>query len=584
MINKELSKIFNNMAVYLEMDEIPFKPQAYEKAAIAIEAMGESAAKIYGKGGLKALEEISGVGKGIAEKIAEYIKTGKIKEYELLKKKMPVNLEELGVVEGIGPKKIKILYKKLGVKNIDDLEEAAKKHKIAPLFGFGEKAEKNILEGIKFVRRGHGRFLLGEILPIARDIYAKLKEVRGVEKVDYAGSIRRMKETIGDIDFLVISKDPEKVVNFFVKLPGVAKVWGRGKTKASARMKEGFDMDIRIIPPKSYGAALQYFTGSKEHNIALRKIAIDKGLKLNEYGLFKGAKMIAGKTEEEIYKKLGMDWIPPEIRENTGEIEAAIGKKPPELIELKDIKGDLHTHSNWNGGENSIEEIVETAIKIGYEYIGISDHAKFLKIENGLDEKQLRKRNKEIDRLNLKWNKFGISASKTQNSKLKILKGCEANIMADGSVDIDNKTLAEMDFVIAGIHSQFKMTKEKMTERIIKAMENKNIDILSHPTGRIIGKRDEYQIDFNKILKAAKKTKTILEINAHPARLDLKDIYIKKVKEAGVKMIVNSDANHIRELKLMEYGVAQARRGWAEKKDIINCWEVEKLLNALKKD
>jgi len=582
MINRELSKIFNNMAVYLEMDEIPFKPQAYEKAAITIEAMGENAAKIYEKGGLKALEEIPGVGKGIAEKIAEYIKTGKIKEYELLKKKMPVNLEELGVVEGIGPKKIKILYKKLGVKNIDDLEEAAKKHKIVPLFGFGEKAEKNILEGIKFVRRGHGRFLLGEILPIARDIYAKLKEVRGVEKVDYAGSIRRMKETIGDIDFLVISNDPEKVVNFFVKLPGVAKVWGRGKTKASARMKEGFDMDIRIIPPKSYGAALQYFTGSKEHNIALRKIAIDKGLKLSEYGLFHGAKMTAGKTEEEVYKKLGMDWIPPEIREDNGEIEAAIGKKLPELIGLKDIKGDLHMHSNWNGGENSIEEIAETAIKIGYEYIGISDHTKFLKIENGLDEKQLRKRNKEIDKLNSKWNKFGISASKTQNSKLKILKGCEANIMADGSVDIDNKTLAEMDFVIAGVHSHFKMSKEKMTERIIKAMENKNIDILSHPTGRIIGRRDEYQIDFNKILKAAKKTKTILEINAHPARLDLKDIYIKKAKEAGVKMIVNSDAHHIRELKLMEYGVAQARRGWAEKKDIINCWEVEKMLKMLK--
>jgi len=584
MINKELSKIFNNMAVYLEMDEIPFKPQAYEKAAIAIEAMGESAAKIYGKGGLKALEEISGVGKGIAEKIAEYIKTGKIKEYELLKKKMPVNLEELGVVEGIGPKKIKILYKKLGVKNIDDLEEAAKKHKIAPLFGFGEKAEKNILEGIKFVRRWHGRFLLGEILPIARDIYAKLKEVRGVEKVDYAGSIRRMKETIGDIDFLVISKDPEKVVNFFVKLPGVAKVWGRGKTKASARMKEGFDMDIRIIPPKSYGAALQYFTGSKEHNIALRKIAIDKGLKLNEYGLFKGSKMIITKAEKDIYKKLGMDWIPPEIREDNGEIEAAIGKKLPELIGLDDIKGDLHVHSDWNGGENSIEEIAETAIKIGYEYIGISDHTKFLKIENGLDEKQLRKRNKEIEKLNSKWNKFGIGASKTQNPKLKILKGCEANIMADGLVDIDDKTLAEMDFVIAGVHSHFKMSKEKMTERIIKAMENENIDIISHQTGRIIGRRDEYQIDFDKILKAAKKTKTILEINAHPARLDLKDIYIKKAKEAGVKMIINSDAHHINELKLMEYGVAQARRGWAEKEDIINCWGIEKLLNALKKD
>ncbi len=580
MVNRELAKIFNSMAVYLEMDEIPFKPQAYEKAALAIEAMEENTAKVFKKGGLKALEEIPGVGKGIAEKIAEYLKTGKIGEYETLKKKMPVDLDELIRVEGIGPKKIKVLYKKLGIKNIDDLEKAAKENKIAPLFGFGKKTEKNILEGIEFVRRGHGRFLLGKILPIAEEIKKMIANFKNVEKVDYCGSIRRMKEAVGDVDFLVVSKKPERVMDFFVKLPGVEKVWGKGKTKASVRMKNGFDMDIRVIPPKSYGAALQYFTGSKEHNIALRKIAIDKGFKLSEYGLFRGSKMIAARTEKEIYEKLGIIWIPPEIRENSGEIEAALRQAQgklgglPKLIELEDIKGDLHVHSDWNGGANSLEEIAEAAIGAGYEYIGISDHTKFLKIENGLDERQLRERNKEIDKINLRF--------RNKDLGFKVLKGCETNIMEDGSADIDDKTLAEMDFVIAGIHSQFKMSKEKMTQRIIRAMEDKNIDILAHPTGRIIGKRDEYQIDFDKILKTAKKTKTILEINAHPARLDLKDLYIKKAKEAGIKMIIDSDAHHISELSLMRYGVGQARRGWAEKENIVNCWKLEKLQSFLK--
>ena len=578
MNNRELAKIFSNMAIYLEMDEVAFKPQAYEKAAITLDALSEDVAAIYKKEGMKGLEELPGVGKGIAEKIVEYLKTKRIKEYEIMKKKMPVNLEELVGVEGIGPKKVKILYKKLGIKNLKDLQKAAQEHKIAHLRGFGEKTEQNILEGIEFVQRSHGSFLLGEIMPAIKDTYERLKKLPEVEKIDYCGSIRRMKETIGDADFLVISKKPAKVMNAFVKLPGVAKVWGKGTTKASVRMKDGFDMDIRVVAPSQYGAALQYFTGSKEHNIALRKIAIDKGYKLSEYGLFKGAKMIAGKTEEEIYKKLGLELIPPELRENTGEIEAALRQAQgrlsglPELIELKDVKGDLHVHSDWNGGDNSIEELAEAAIGEGYEYVGIADHTKFLRIERGLDEKQLGKRNKEIDKLNKKFSR----------KKFRILKGCEANIMADGSLDIKDESLAKLDFVIAGAHSQFKMPKDKMTRRIIKAMSNPHVDIISHPTGRILKHRDEYQIDFEAILKAAKKTKTILEINANPHRLDLNDINIKKAKETGVKMVINTDAHNKGHFHLMEFGVAQARRGWAEKKDIINCWGVEKMLRTLK--
>jgi DNA polymerase (family 10) len=601
MKNKEVAKILYDIARYLEVENVPFKPHAYEKAAIVVESLEEDIGQIYRKGGTRALEEISGVGKGIAERIEEYLKTGKIKDYERMKKKLPINLDEILAVEGTGPKKAKILYEKLRIKNLKDLEAAAKAHKIAPLFGFGAKTEKNILEGIEFLKRSKGRFLLGEILPKAEEIYKGLKSLPWVEKIDMAGSVRRRKETIGDLDFLVISKSPSKVMDFFVSLPGVVKVWGKGATKASVRMEEGFDsarkgfsngidMDIRVLPPKQYGAALQYFTGSKEHNIALRKIAIEKGYKLSEYGLFSAKsglasegrelRMIAGKTEEEIYQKLGMAWVPPEIREDRGEIDAALrqfqGKFPglPELIELKSIRGDLHTHSDWDGGVNSIKELAETAMAMGYEYIGIADHTKFLKIEHGLDEKQLEQRNKDVDRIN---KKFQVSSFKFQ-----VLKGCEANIMADGSIDISDNALADLDYVIAGVHSQMKMSREQMTQRVIRAMKNPHIDIISHPTGRILKRRDEFEIDFEKILKVAKETGTILEINAHPERLDLNDINIKRAKEAGVKMIINTDAHQKDQLRFMEYGVYQARRGWAEKEDIINCWPAEKMLKMLK--
>ncbi len=574
MKNQELAKIFYEIANYLAMDDIPFKPYAYERAALTLETLEGNVEEIYEKGGEKGLEAFPGIGKNIAAHIAEYLKTGKIKYYEDLKKRTPINFQELSAVEGLGPKRVKILYQKLGVRNLKELERAAKSHKIALLFGFGDKTEKNILEGIKFLKRSKGRFLLSEILPKAKEVCERLKNLKGVERVDYCGSLRRMKETIGDVDFLVISKNPEKVMDFFVSLPSVVKIWGKGATKASVRTREGFDMDIRVVPKKSYGAALQYFTGSKEHNIVTRTIAMGKGLKLSEYGLFRGSKMIASESEEDIYKILGMSWIPPEMRENQGEIEAALAGKIPEIIRYGDVKGDLHVHSNWDGGVNSIGEMAEAAIKIGYEYLGIADHTKFLRIEHGLNEKELERRNKEIDKLNSKF--------KSQNSKFRILKGAEANILKDGSIDIKNEALKKLDYVIAGIHSNFKMPKDQMTQRLIRAMENPNVDIISHPTGRILKKRDEYQIDFDKILKAAKATGTILEINAWPERLDLNDQNIQRAKRAGIKMVINTDSHQKSQLPLMEFGIAQARRGWAEKKEVINCHPLEKMLSFLK--
>ncbi len=574
MKNREIAKILYQISHFLEMEGTAFKPYAYEKAALSLESLKEPVERIYKKGGLKALEKIPGIGESIAEKIEEYLKTGRIRYLVELKKKAPIRIEELIRVEGLGPKKVKVLYQKLGIKNLEDLEKAAKAHKIAPLFGFGPKTEKNILEGIAFLKRSKGRFLLGEILPQVKEVCQSLKKLKEVERIDYCGSIRRMKETIGDADFLIISKNPKRVMDFFVGLPGVIKVWSKGRTKASIRTKAGFDIDLRVVPRESYGSALQYFTGSKEHNIITRKIAISKGLKLSEYGLFKGRRRIAGRSEKEIYRALGMEWMPPELRENKGEIEAALKGKLPKVIDYDSIKGDLHCHSDWDGGANSIEEMAERALEMGYQYIGITDHTKFLRIEKGLDEKKLAEQRKEIDKLNLKFQKLGL--------KFKILQGCEANIMPDGSLDIKDQALKKLDFVIAGVHSSFKMNKEKMTQRIIRAMKNPNINIISHPTGRLLQKRDQYPIDFGRILRSAKETGTILEINSWPGRLDLNDYKIRQAKEAGVKMVINTDSHHKDQMRYIELGIAQARRGWAEKKDIINCRPLKELLKFFK--
>ncbi len=581
MKNQEIARIFYEIADYLEMEEVAFKPYAYKKAAVVLETLEENVKDIYKKGGIKSLEEIPGVGKSIAEKIEEYLKTGRIKYYQEFKKKLPLNLEEITSVEGMGPKKAKKFYQELGVRNLKDLSRAARAHKIASLFGFGEKTEKNILEGIAFLKKSKGRFLLGEILPQVKEIFKKLKKLKEVEQISVAGSVRRMKETVGDVDILVTTKSPEKVMGFFVSLPGITKVWMKGPTKSSVRMEKGFDLDLRVVKKKSYGSALQYFTGSKEHNIVTRRIAIEKGLKLSEYGLFKGKKMVAGWQEKGIYKALGLSWIEPELRENQGEIEAAIRQTQgesnglPKIIGYQDIRGDLHCHSNWSGGANTIKEMVRAAQEMGYEYIGIADHTKFLRIERGLDEKMLDLQRKEIDKLN---SRFQIL-----NSRFSILQGCEANILNDGSIDIKDEALAKLDYVIAGVHSSFKMEKSAMTERIIRAMKNPNVDILSHPTGRILKRRDEYQIDFDKILRAAREYNVVLEINSEPKRLDLNDQNIRRAKEAGVKMVINTDSHQKDQLRFIEFGISQARRGWAEKEDIINVQPIDKLMEFFKK-
>ncbi|KPJ71707.1 DNA polymerase III [Parcubacteria bacterium DG_74_3] len=574
MKNKELAHIFYEIADYLEMEEVAFKPFAYQRAAITLEALEEDVEEIYKKGGIEALEKIPGVGKSIAVKIEEYLKTGKIQYYEKFKKQLPINLEEIIAVEGMGPKRAKVLYQKLGIRNLKDLEKAAKAHEIASLFGFGEKTEKNILEGIAFLKRSKGRFLLGEILPKAREIEERLKSSKEVEQISLAGSIRRRKETIGDIDILAVTKKPQKVMDIFTSFPGIIKIWGKGTTKSSIRLKEGFDVDLRVVAKKSYGSALQYFTGSKEHNIITRKIAIEKGLKLNEYGVFKGRKMIAGWSETGVYKAIDLPWIPPEIREDQGEIEAALEGKLPEIIDYNDLRGDLHCHSKWDGGENSILEMAQKAQEIGYEYLGISDHTKFLRIEQGLNEAQLAQQKKEINKLNESFQKEGL--------RFRLLQGAETNILKDGSIDIKDSALKKLDYAIAGVHSSFKIPQKQMTERIIKAMKNPNIDIISHPTGRLLKRRDEYQIDFEKILRVAREFGVILEINSWPERLDLNDQKIRMAKEAGVKMIINTDAHQKDQLRFIELGIAQARRGWAEKEDVINTQPLKGLLNFFK--
>ena len=574
MKNQKLAQIFYEIAKFLKMQEVAFKPYAYQKAAITLESLEKDIEEIYEEGGIKALEEISGIGKSIAQKIEEFLKTGNIKYYQQLKKKIPVDIDELTAIEGIGPRTVKTLYQELGIRNLKDLEKKAKEHKIAPLFDFGGKTEKNILEGIAFLKRSKGRFLLGEILPVAKKIEEKLKELKEVKQISVAGSVRRRKETIGDVDFLITAQDPQKVMDFFISLPGIIKVWGKGKTKSSVRMEQGFDIDLRVVAEKSYGSALQYFTGSKEHNIATRRVAIKKGLKLNEYGVFRGEKMIAGWNERNVYRSLGLSWMEPELRENSGEVEAASNGRLPKLIKLGDIKGDLHCHSSWDGGVSSIQEMAEAAINKGYQYLGISDHTKFLRIEHGLDERELAKQRKEIDKLNKDFEKKGVG--------FHIFQAAETNILKDGSIDIKNEALEKLDYAIAGIHSSFKMSRFEMTERIIKAIKNPYIKIISHPTGRILKKRDEYQINLDKILRAAKEFNVALEINSYPARLDLNDINIRRAIEAGVRLVINTDTHHKDQLSYMKFGIFQARRGWAEKKNIINTGTIESLLKLWK--
>ena len=552
------------------MDNVQFKPRAYEKAALTIEALEEDVEKIYADGGIKALKQIPGVGESIAEKIEELLKTGKLEYYEQLHKQAPVDLESLTRIEGLGPKTIKTLYQKLKITNMDELEKAANEHKISQLPGFKKKTEDNILKGIEFAKKSGGRFILGFTLPLIREIEARLKMCPEVKKAVAAGSVRRMRETIGDVDFLVQSDNAETVADFFVSMPEVIQVIEKGKTKSAVKLKTGMNADIRILPEASFGAALQYFTGSKLHNIELRKIALDKKWKLNEYGIFQKTKQIAGKTEEEVYAKLGLQWIPPEMRENTGEIELAKKNQLPNLVDYRDLKGDLQVHTNWTDGQNSICEMAEQAKKNGLEYIVISDHSKYLAMTGGLDEKGLLKQATEIAEVN------------KQVGGITVLQGVELNILKDGSLDVSDEALKKLDVAGAGVHSHFDLDKDKMTKRVLKAIENPNVDIIVHPTGRQIQKREPIQLDVEKIIEAAKASGTILDIDSYPDRLDLKDEHIRKAVEVGAKLGISSDSHSTAHMHYLEFGVAQARRGWATAKDIVNTRKLAEFRKTLK--
>ena len=571
MRNVEFALIFREISLYLEMQGVQFKPRAYEKVAYTLEALEEPLAEIYKRGGIKALREVPGVGEAIAEKIEEIIQTGKLTYYEELRRKTPVDIRALTAIEGVGPKMVKVLYEKLEVKDVSDLERVAHIGKIRGLPHFGEKMEQKILRGIEFLKQGSGRVTLGAALPLILEIHGRLRELSDVDEVEVAGSIRRRKETVGDADILAISSRPEKVMDFFVSMPEVAHVLGKGKTKAMIKLKNGLDVDLRVVPEESFGAALNYFTGSKDHNVALRRIAQDKGLKLNEYGLFRGSQRIAGKTEVEIYKVLGLSFIPPEIREDQGEIEAAKKGEIPDLVGYQDLRGDLQIQTTWTDGANSIEEMAEEARRLGLEYIAITDHTKGLAMTGGSDEKKLLRQMAMIEEINRSLK--GIT----------VLKGAEVNINKDGSLDIKDEVLAELDVVGIAVHSHFNLPRREMTERIKRAMRNPHADILFHPTGRVIQKREPYDVDMDEIIRTAKETGTVLEVDAYPDRLDLKDEHVRKAIEAGVKLVIDSDAHSVNHVRFLEFGVAQARRGWARKNDILNTLPEKDFIRSLKR-
>ena len=569
MKNQEIAGIFNEIAGLLEIKgENPFRIRAYRRAALNIEGHAKNIADLT----REELLEIPGIGKDLADKIEEYLKTGKIASYEDLKKEVPEGLSDLLSVPSLGPKTAKLLHEKLKIKNIDELEKFAREHKLAGLPGIKEKTEENIIRGIEMLRRGKERQPLGRVLPIASAIVEYLRKNAPIKKISVAGSLRRIKDTVRDIDILITSSNPHDVMKTFLHLPDAKEVLMHGPTKSSIITREGIQVDLRVVEEESFGAALAYFTGSKEHNIRLREMAVKKGLKINEYGIFreKDNKKLGGKNEEDIYNILGLQYVPPELREDRGEIEAALNNALPRLIELADIKGDLHVHSEWSDGSHTFEELASAAKERGYEYIAITDHSKGLGIARGLNEERLMEEKKAIDALNKKLRGF------------KLLMGIEVDIRSDGRMDFSDEVLAKMDIVVASIHSGFRQSREQLTKRLVSAMKNPYVSVIAHPTGRLIGERDPYEVDMDYILKIAQETGTALEINAYPLRLDLNDIYAKKAKELGIKLVISTDAHLTSQFDYMHYGVSIARRGWLEKKDVLNTMSFNSLAKALR--
>ncbi|HEY9398509.1 MAG TPA: DNA polymerase/3'-5' exonuclease PolX [Nitrososphaeraceae archaeon] len=584
MNNIEIARIFREISYLIQIAENDpntiYKVRAYEKAADVIENLSLGLEEIYLKNGIQGLKKIPSIGNAISLKIEEFIKSHKIDYHEELKRKIPIKISEFYNMRGIGPKTIKILYEKLKITSISELEKAASEGRIAKLKGFSRIKEESLLKMIQLSKQSKSRFLLGDVYPQIKKIESRLTSEDSVIRCVVVGSFRRMKETIGDIDILVSTEEPEKVLNFFVNIPEVEEIKSKGKAKAFVELRNGIGVDLLVVPEESFGSASQYFTGSKDHNVSLRNLAISMGFHLNEWGLFnKKKKKIAGANEQEIYEKLGLQYIPPELRENCGEIGFFSNnqKERLDLIDYGDLKGDLHTHSDSTDGTMSIKGMALHARKeFGLDYIAITDHTKSLQLANGLNESKLLEQINKIEELNDVINEY------LTDTRFRILSSAEVNILKDGTLDIPNNVLDKLDIVGASIHSNFSLSKDIQTERLIKAAKNPSVDMLFHPTGRLINKREGYSIDIEKIIDTACETKTVLEINSNYNRLDLRDEHIRLAVQSGVKLTINSDAHHPVHFAYLLFGIGQARRGWAKKMDVINTLKVDSLLRELK--
>ena len=572
--NQEIAEMFNEMADLLEIKGAnPFRVRAYRTAAQLIANYSHPLAKMVAE--QEDLTQLPGIGADLAKKIETMVKTGRFPQLTQLQKTIPKAVVLMLTLPGLGPKRVKILFDQLRIKNFSDLEKAAVTHKIRELRGFSDKSEAAILAEIKKRAGVTPRYSFATAQQMGEELLAYLKKCPDVQQQVIAGSYRRKKDTVGDLDILVTAKRGRVVTDYFVKFNKVAKIISHGDTRATVQLRSGLQVDLRVVKNACYGAALTYFTGSKAHNIAIRKMAVSRQLKINEYGVFKNKRKIAGKTEQEVYRTINLPYIEPELREDRGEIAAAMQGKLPKLIVLEDIRGDLHCHTHATDGRDSLEAMVKTAMVLGYEYIAITDHTQHLAMVHGQDAKRLQAQMDEIDCLNEKLEK--------SQQKIHILKSAEVDILEDGRLDLPDKILKKLDMTVCSVHSKFNLSQRKQTERIIRAMDNPYFTVLGHPSGRLINRRQPYEINIEKIFLAAKERGCLLEINAQPDRLDLTDNFCKLAKEMGIKTVISTDAHSIDQLNFMQYGVNQARRGWLEARDVANTYPLKSFLKILKR-
>jgi len=563
--NKVLSEMFSRLADALDfLGENPFKIGAYRKAARVLEDYPRDIEEVYREGGFLALREIPGIGERIGKKVVEFLETGKMRKYEEVMGKVPQELIRLLDVQGIGPRTLKLAYDHLGVRRVEDFKRVLDDGSLASLPGMGEKKIENIKRGLELYERMSERIPIGLAFPLVQEILREVEKLPEVHSLSACGSFRRMKETVGDLDILVTGENGEKIIDFFVHLPLVTQILAAGETKGSAIFQDRYQVDMRVVPRESFGAALQYFTGSKQHNIHLRTIAKGAGLKISEYGVFRGEEKIGGEEERNVYEALGLQWMPPELREDWGEIEAAASGRLPKLVEYEEIRGDLHVHSRYSDGTMTLEQLLEEADRQGYQYIAVCDHSRSAKYARGMETEKLLEKVERIRELN------------KGRKGAKLLAGTEVDILPNGSLDYPDEVLRELDFVVAAIHSWRK--DEDVTERILKAMENPYVHAIAHPTGRLISTREGYRVDIDRVIEKAAETGTALEINAYYDRLDLCDIHVRKAKELGVKLAIGTDAHNLGQLWMISLGVGVARRGWCESSDLLNTLGYEEIL------